>query len=109
MLAKKGDGDTTVRFYGHLDTVSGTWARDQHDLWIDDGHLYGPGACDMKSRNLAIVRATGDIPEGVTVEVTFGVDREYHSKGSTRLMDYGPIGGSEHVKTSGWMSGASRS
>jgi len=97
LLARKGDGETTVGFYGHLDTVSGSWDRDQYDPWVSDGRLYGLGACDMKAGNLAIIRAIEEIPENVTVEVAFGVDEEYYSKGSTKLVDSGWFSGAEIV------------
>lgn len=89
LVAQKGEGEKTVGFYGHLDTVSGSWDSDQYDPWVSDGNLYGLGACDMKAGNLAIIQSTKKIPENVAVEVAFGVDEEHYSKGSTQLVDSG--------------------
>src|SRR5689334_7750268 len=44
---------------GHVDTapVGGGWSRDPHGATIDDGRLYGRGACDMKGGLAAMLGA----------------------------------------------------
>ncbi|MFB6244931.1 MAG: M20 family metallopeptidase [Candidatus Nanohaloarchaea archaeon] len=91
ILASRGEGETTVMFYGHTDTVpaySG-WSYDPFDPEVNDGRLYGRGAVDMKAGNLAILEAINDVPDNVEIMVAFGVDEEYMSRGSSELVESG--------------------
>jgi acetylornithine deacetylase/succinyl-diaminopimelate desuccinylase-like protein len=91
LVASRGEGDITVLFYGHMDTVpaySG-WNSDPFDPEVRDGRLYGRGAVDMKAGNLAILEAIEDIPDNLEIKVAFGVDEEYMSKGSSELVESG--------------------
>src|SRR5438445_446794 len=48
---------------GHLDTVpvGEDWTRDPYRAEVEDGRLYGRGACDMKGGLAAMVAAVFDL------------------------------------------------
>ncbi|GAB3824400.1 ArgE/DapE family deacylase [Dactylosporangium cerinum] len=54
-------GGRTLMFNGHLDVVPpgdlSTWSDDPYSGRIEDGHVYGRGACDMKGGFVAALAA----------------------------------------------------
>ncbi|MBY6294549.1 M20/M25/M40 family metallo-hydrolase [Nanohaloarchaea archaeon H01] len=89
ILASRGEGEKTVIFYGHTDTVpaySGC-VYEPFDPESKDGRLYGRGAVDMKAGNLAILEAVDEVPDNVEIRVVFGVDEEYISRGSSEIIE----------------------
>ncbi|MEV4516381.1 ArgE/DapE family deacylase [Dactylosporangium sp. NPDC049525] len=56
-----GTGGRTLMFNGHLDVVPpgdlSTWSDDPYSGRIEDGHVYGRGACDMKGGFVAALSA----------------------------------------------------
>lgn len=79
---RSGDGPCLI-FNGHIDVVpEGNHANWRHDPWsaeIEDGRIYGRGACDMKGGLLAAlyavkaVRASGVLVHGtLTIQSVIG-------------------------------------
>ena len=74
---RAGDGPRLI-FNGHIDVVpEGDRANWRHDPWgaeIDDGRIYGRGACDMKSGLLAALYAIKAVRDsGVPVHGTLTI------------------------------------
>lgn len=61
LLVTKGQGERSILFYGHMDTVplvnESSWNTNPFELTQVDGRLYGLGAYDMKSGISAFVDA----------------------------------------------------
>ena len=64
---RRGSGGRSLLFNGHVDVVSeepaDRWTKPPYGAVIEDGHLYGRGACDMKAGIAAMllaVEAAGD-------------------------------------------------
>ncbi|MCJ8190134.1 succinyl-diaminopimelate desuccinylase [Sphingomicrobium aestuariivivum] len=79
-------------FAGHLDVVPAGegWAHDPYTPVIEDGILYGRGACDMKSAIAAYVAALGQrLPEKGTQSLLITGDEEgYATYGTPRIVDW---------------------
>ena len=65
MVATRGQGSPHFGFAGHLDVVppGEGWATDPFAPVIEDGHLIGRGANDMKSAIAAFAAAASRVPE----------------------------------------------
>ena len=65
MVATRGQGSPHFGFAGHLDVVppGEGWATDPFTPVIEDGHLIGRGANDMKSAIAAFAAAASRVPE----------------------------------------------
>jgi succinyl-diaminopimelate desuccinylase len=60
IIAKWGNGPgKTLVFHGHMDTIPAGqgWSHDPHGAVIENGRLYGRGACDMKGGLASMVVA----------------------------------------------------
>lgn len=91
IVARKGTGEKSVIFYGHMDTVSpGKDIKEVLNPIERSGKLYGLGSYDMKSGIVAILEAVSRFtPKNITVKVALGVDEEADSKGAHHLRKYG--------------------
>ncbi len=99
LLAEKGEGDRSVLFYGHTDTVSDLpWLRRKDALTPAEGRvdfqgkerevIFGLGANDMKAGLAVMCLAFKDIePDGFKIKVAFGSDEEFYSAGANVLAE----------------------
>lgn len=97
LIAEKGDGNKSILFYGHMDTVTAKPWLSEKDALIPKikmreilgeqrETIVGLGAADMKAGDAAIATAFSDInPEGYKIKVAFGVDEEFYSLGANIL------------------------
>ncbi|MBN2858115.1 MAG: M20/M25/M40 family metallo-hydrolase [Candidatus Delongbacteria bacterium] len=97
LLAEKGEGESSILFYGHSDTVSSdTWLSTKTALTPREGTvtfqgkkrkaLFGLGSNDMKTGLAVICLAFRDVlPTGYKIKVAFGIDEEYYSAGANVL------------------------
>lgn len=97
LIAEKGEGENSILFYGHSDTVSSEpWLSLKTALTPREGTvffqgkkrkvLFGLGSNDMKTGLAVICLAFRDIkPNGYKVKVAFGVDEEFYSSGANVL------------------------
>lgn len=86
----KGNGRKSIMFNGHIDTMPAEaelWKYPPHKPTIEDGKIYGLGACDMKGGLMAATMAVKllkdsgiDLPGNVTI--TSVVDEEGGGNGS---------------------------
>ncbi len=94
VLARLGSGGPRLLLNGHLDTVGVQgMTLDPFDPRIEDGRLYGRGACDMKSGLGALLAAAARFaaappPEGELI-IAVTSDEEYGSIGVQALLDAG--------------------
>lgn len=97
VVARWGTGRRPVLLLtGHLDTVPAgeDWTRDPFGAEVEDGRLYGRGACDMKAglaaalAALVDLRATGGEPKGDVVMAAV-VGEEEDSAGTLALLAEG--------------------
>jgi acetylornithine deacetylase/succinyl-diaminopimelate desuccinylase-like protein len=100
VLAEKGTGDSSLLFFGHMDTVevskdSAEWQREAFQASIrkdSEGRerLYGLGANDMKGGLAAILAGLEGVqPKGYKLKVAFLVDEECWSFGAVALLEEG--------------------
>lgn len=94
LTAEKGEGKSSILFYGHSDTVSSEpWLSDKDAFTPRIGEIsfqgkkrkaiFGLGSNDMKSGLAVICTAFKNIePEGYKIKVGFGVDEEFYSLGA---------------------------
>ena len=94
LLAEKGQGNCSILFFGHTDTVDVKpgWQSDPFVATEKnvDGQLrlYGLGANDMKSGIAAVVAGIPDeLPKGVKVKIALLADEEYWSFGGAALVE----------------------
>ena len=97
LLAEKGEGESSILFYGHSDTVSAEpWLSLKTALTPWEGivefqdkkrkALFGLGSNDMKTGLAVMCLAFKDIvPKGYKIKVAIGVDEEYYSTGANVL------------------------
>ncbi|MEN3971215.1 succinyl-diaminopimelate desuccinylase [Sphingomicrobium sp. XHP0235] len=94
MVAIRDTGKPGIHFAfaGHLDVVpeGKGWASDPYDPVIEDGILYGRGACDMKSAIAAYAAAIADaLPEtGIQSFLITGDEEGYATYGTPRIIDW---------------------
>jgi acetylornithine deacetylase/succinyl-diaminopimelate desuccinylase-like protein len=82
-----------ILLQGHIDVVPADvgWQRDPFAAVVEDGHLHGRGACDMKSGLacfagvLAVLQSTAALDEG---SVTLLVDVDEETGSETGLIPY---------------------
>lgn len=88
LLAKKGGGQKSILFYGHMDTVSlvndEKWKTNPFELTERDGKLYGLGASDMKAGITAFIEATKNT--NAYVKIFLAVDEENISEGAWKAV-----------------------
>jgi len=88
LLAEKGDGNFSILFYAHMDTVPvyGNWSNDPFKLIIKDDRAIGLGSVDVKGGLVSIIEATKNFnPRNFKLKVAFGVDEENYSQGAFYL------------------------
>ncbi|CAN5297167.1 ArgE/DapE family deacylase [soil metagenome] len=88
LLAEKGDGDKSVMFYGHMDTVPliklDEWKTNPFELTELEGKLYGLGVSDMKSGIAAILESVSSTSK--YVKIFFASDEENISEGAWKAI-----------------------
>ena len=99
ILAEKGKGKNSILFYAHMDTVSSNpWLSKDAALTPKISKLefqgkerevlVGLGSNDMKAGIAIILEAFKDInPEDHKIKLCFGVDEEFYSLGSNKLVE----------------------
>lgn len=97
LYARWGTGAPVLGFNGHTDVVppgpvSG-WRHDPFAGMIDEGRLYGRGACDMKSGVAAFVSAAVDLvretrPKGSIVLMITGDEEGEGIDGTRAILDW---------------------
>lgn len=93
VLAEKGQGDRSLLFFGHMDTVriSEGWSTPALTATLDETsqRLYGLGANDMKGGLAAILTALEGVQSrpGVKLKVAFLADEECWSFGAVKLLE----------------------
>ncbi|MFB0557695.1 MAG: M20 family metallopeptidase, partial [Candidatus Bathyarchaeia archaeon] len=82
-----------IVFNGHLDTVPvadpKAWTRDPFDPVVEDGRLYGRGACDMKASCVVIIHVLeilNRLGVGMAVGAQLVPDEERGGVHGTRLL-----------------------
>lgn len=89
IIVTKGQGDKSIAFYAHIDTVAptGTWDNDPYAAHIEDDKLYGIGTYDMKSGMAANICAFNDFePKDFQLKLILCVDEENISLGAHSLL-----------------------
>lgn len=90
LLAEKGEGEKSILFYGHMDTVPvyGDWKTDPFILAEEDDTLFGRGTSDMKAGIVAILKAVENKdPKNFKMKIAFGVDEENISEGGHAIVN----------------------
>jgi len=86
-----GAGGSHLCLCGHMDTKpvgSAEWDTDPFEATVEDGRLYGLGACDMKAALAAIIEATGslhDVQRG-RMSLLFTADEENKALHGARFL-----------------------
>ena len=94
-----GAGGRQLALSGHLDTKpvgDAVWSSDPFVGHVDDGHLYGLGACDMKGAVAAMLLAAAELaadgPTAGRLSLVFTADEEHGSAyGSRYLAESGAV------------------
>jgi glutamate carboxypeptidase len=78
-------------FTGHMDTVFAADSAFQHQRWLEDGTLNGPGVADMKGGIAVMVAAltaieTSEVPSRFGYQVLINSDEEVGSPSSAPLI-----------------------
>ncbi|NCC26080.1 MAG: M20 family peptidase [Deltaproteobacteria bacterium] len=97
VMARKGGGEGTLLFSGHMDTVpfgSAPWSFDPLSGEIVDGRMFGRGTSDMKSGLAAMVcaamrAASAFGPNGPSLQLALTAAEETGCKGVAALRDRG--------------------
>ena len=86
VIGRVGSGSTVIVMDSHIDTVGigsrDEWSRDPFEPVLDDGVIYGRGACDDKGGMAAMVyggalaKELGLVPDDVTLYVVGSVQEE---------------------------------
>ncbi|MDA3839369.1 MAG: M20/M25/M40 family metallo-hydrolase [Candidatus Delongbacteria bacterium] len=99
ILAEKGTGDHSILFYAHMDTVSANPWLSKNDALTpkmsklefqgkERDVLVGLGSNDMKAGIAIMLEAFKDLnPEDHKIKLCFGVDEEFYSLGSNKLVE----------------------
>lgn len=94
-----GQGGPALCFEAHMDTVAvGEMVIPPFEPRVEDGRIYGRGACDDKGSLAAMMMALARVAQGPppprTIILAAVVDEEYlHSGARAYLADAGPIAG----------------
>ncbi len=88
ILAERGEGKSSMLFYGHVDTVPdyGNWKTNPHILTEIGDKLYGLGSCDMKGGIAAFLSALHSVNPNRKIKILLGVDEENISEGAWRVV-----------------------
>ncbi len=89
------EGHFTLALAGHTDTARTTGYPDAYNVRLEDGKIYGRGACDMKAALAAYLAVAKVLQEsGITLRgnllLCFNVDEEYQMLGSKAIGREGP-------------------
>jgi LysW-gamma-L-lysine carboxypeptidase len=83
VIGEKGDGDKTLLFCSHIDTVPG-----QIEVRVEDGRIFGRGAVDAKASLLAMLLAASEYrARSLRLVYSSVVGEESDSKGVRRLLE----------------------
>jgi succinyl-diaminopimelate desuccinylase len=95
LFARRGKGRPHFCFAGHTDVVpaGGTWRHGAFTAEIEDGVLYGRGACDMKGAIAAFVTAAQTIientePAGSISLLITGDEEGQATDGTVRVLEW---------------------
>src|SRR5439155_154819 len=94
-IAHIGRGPPTILFLGHIDTVDGALP-----VRIEDGRLYGRGACDAKGPLAAALIAASRHRGRGEIIVIGAVGEELDSRGTRALLTYHPA--PDFLPTTSW-------
>jgi len=89
LLCRIGDGGETLILNGHMDTVPPHEMEHPYEARIENGVLYGRGACDTKGGLAAMILAAEELAEVEaenTLLLTFVVDEENQGLGTITLL-----------------------
>lgn len=90
LLATMGSGEKHLALISHYDVVppGEGWNRDPYSASLDDGIIYGRGACDMKSGVAAHIVAGKQLADlGMKVSLFISADEETGSRGMPLLLE----------------------
>jgi acetylornithine deacetylase len=87
LATRRVDDGPLLAFNGHLDTVGTGGMTDPFTPRIEDGRLYGRGACDMKAGVAACVVAAEGVPEA-NVQLALVADEEHDSLGTLAVLEH---------------------
>lgn len=94
LFARIGTHGPHLCFAGHTDVVpaGGVWRHDPFAGVVDDGVLYGRGACDMKGAIAAFIaacesRLARDVPGSISLLIT-GDEEGPATDGTVRVLDW---------------------
>ena len=91
LVALRGQGGPHLCFAGHTDVVppGEGWRHDPFDAAVEDGTLYGRGACDMKGAIAAFVAAASHAPARGTISLLITGDEEGPAlDGTVRVLEW---------------------
>jgi acetylornithine deacetylase/succinyl-diaminopimelate desuccinylase-like protein len=88
----RGDGEKTLVFNGHLDTVTGANMPNAFNPRISHGKLYGRGASDMKGGVAAMIEAAKAVKASNArlngdLVLSLVVDEEYGGTGTKKFLE----------------------
>ena len=89
LLCRIGDGGETLILNSHMDTVPPHDMEHPYEARIEDGVLYGRGACDAKGGLTAMILAAeelADVEAENMLLLTFVVDEENQGMGTITLL-----------------------
>lgn len=97
LLAHKGQGERSLLWLAHVDTVApdpawaeAPWQQDPLVVEARAGRLYGLGCSDMKAGLAALLAAAVQVePLGYTLKIALTVDEEAWSAGAWALVESG--------------------
>lgn len=87
IATRRVDDGPLLALNGHLDTVGAGGMADPFTPRIEDGRLYGRGACDMKAGVAALVVAAESAPDA-NVLLALVADEEDDSLGTLAVLDH---------------------
>lgn len=92
LFAERGSQGPALCFAGHTDVVpagDAAWRHDPFGGVVDNGVLYGRGACDMKGAIAAFVAAAADAPPAQKLSFLITGDEEGDAvDGTVRVLDW---------------------
>jgi succinyl-diaminopimelate desuccinylase len=99
--ARWGTSGPVIGFNGHTDVVpvgdAAAWSVDPFGAEVRDDHIYGRGACDMKSGVAAFIAAAIDAaaagPAGSIVVTVTGDEEGVSTDGTPAILDWMDAGG----------------
>jgi succinyl-diaminopimelate desuccinylase len=91
LFAERGDAGPGLCFAGHTDVVpaGSGWTREPFGGAVENGVLYGRGACDMKGAIAAFVAAAADADHGQKLSLLITGDEEGDAvDGTARVLEW---------------------